>query len=1413
MKAAKDTRFLAPDFVKTGRKSRAQLSAADGTIARIGSNAVFSFDKDSRTMNLERGSVLFHSPEGKGGGTIVTNSATASVIGTTIMVSATSDGGFKLMVLEGVAKVVFPNGQVSLVKAGQMTFVLPGSTVEKQAGLDEAKDPANGSAANNNRNSARRDGRPGPVLNFDLSTVTTNSGLVGGFSMELPSAEKIRLARRDQFERLTEGELTSTGLLIVGAAGEDDFQVVDGAVLTTATNLFQQQNNLQSGLLDAATRPLSLDGTTPPENFIFRVATPIPASLLPAGAGGADAYLQGVAAGDLSHTTAVFDLGFMNGSRRVDVIGFQSLTLGNLTFQATSGTTDLRVGGQQVIITPGSTITALLDGTVTPGTATRFDVVSFTAASYDTVTFNNSTGDVRLTTLLGDLIYSGGTVNTEATIGQADLQAKQGAVKLIGTTVNTGTVANIFGATGVSLSDGTQVYAAHVDITSAGQIVISDTTVSGYGTKSVNIAGNHTVISATNINSPGLVSIRGDNGVRITQNTSVTGEAIDINSDLGPAEIGPAGLTATGSPVVRTYLIQTDTTIPDTTIPDSTANTAPSGLRISAKGVTLSADAILNAGNGSATIDARQEDLLITKPNITAQGVTLSGRTIDVVGAGGSEDAQGNITFGGTVEAGDRLLDISGTSLTVKNYARARGAYARSTTTGGVRIEFGRIEATTGVLDLTASELIITSGDLIGAGGLNVFLTGVATLTQTELKSGAQVQLNAGALTANALTVDAGTDVGIHTGGDQTWQNGSLRGKRATLAGLGTIIPGRISLSGMTVAVDELNVRAHTIILTNITSTNSATPITLRSDLGLVNSAAGNAEYAEIQGRVNIDTLTLGTVDAFGSNLVWSPEDNLGDAGAPVHILSLTAQDFRGPSAKLDYAKSIDFTETSLLRFNDEASGFALPNGNIFRQGSPALLTNEDFGLLATDVLPDIDKGGVHSPLEVKGLLARNINLAGPVSLNLAALNPIGTETNSRADIVATNSFTWDNEFIVESDAGAHRRLEIRARNIEAQMGANFSSTLPYDGDAAGDNSAVMFAAMNNFASNGELLVTANATPFNANSITHAAGSIEIGSALGDVVITHTDITAGFQSVDTTSAIPVVGNLQTGSIHLSTFAPTAKIQVTGGSFTAHTAGTNDTGIALESATVHISASILRATSRPALTAGSIPVYTSEVDPASTHAGKTDVTAGEAAPSGTIRLYGTTSVKIIDGQLVAADVQIMAPKGPDVPAGTTLEAIYLDDVCFAMVPSQPVYDQASNWIGSTGIAMEAKTINLKNITFPDYTQVRLKSQDGTLNINSSTGAAALIGAVNFSNVSIRTAGDANNPQGSLTSLGDAAGVNSKVWIQGGSAKVFFDGIAPTTAVTGTATSGAAPIHIQSIGAANQSGLHGSAGQGG
>ncbi len=91
----------APDRVRTGPESRAELTAPDRTITRVGANTVFSYADNGRTLNLEQGNVLFHAPKGLGGGTIKSGGAAAAVLGTTIIVSATPNGGFKVILLEG----------------------------------------------------------------------------------------------------------------------------------------------------------------------------------------------------------------------------------------------------------------------------------------------------------------------------------------------------------------------------------------------------------------------------------------------------------------------------------------------------------------------------------------------------------------------------------------------------------------------------------------------------------------------------------------------------------------------------------------------------------------------------------------------------------------------------------------------------------------------------------------------------------------------------------------------------------------------------------------------------------------------------------------------------------------------------------------------------------------------------------------------------------------------------------------------------------------------------------------------------------------------------------------------------------------------------------------------------------------
>jgi len=172
----------APDRIRTGAASRAELTAPDKTITRVGANTVFSFEGRDRSVNLESGSLLFHSPKGKGGGTIKSGGASAAVLGTTLIVSSVAGGGFKVVLLEGTGRATLANGRSRRLKAGQLVFVLPGGTAFSE------------------------------VLNINLGRLIAGSQLVGGFSKELPSRTLINRAVQKQEKDLAKGRATDTGV-------------------------------------------------------------------------------------------------------------------------------------------------------------------------------------------------------------------------------------------------------------------------------------------------------------------------------------------------------------------------------------------------------------------------------------------------------------------------------------------------------------------------------------------------------------------------------------------------------------------------------------------------------------------------------------------------------------------------------------------------------------------------------------------------------------------------------------------------------------------------------------------------------------------------------------------------------------------------------------------------------------------------------------------------------------------------------------------------------------------------------------------------------------------------------------------------------------------------------------------------
>ena len=180
--------FDAPNVLRTGPDSRAEMVAADQTVTRVGQNTLFSFQQDGREINLDKGSILFQSPSGQGGGTIRTSAASAAVLGTTLIVTSTKNGGFKVLLLEGKGRVTAKGGTRTLT-AGQLVYALPG-------------------------------GKISAPFTFQLREQTGSAKLVRGFKRPLPSLSKIAAAIADQEKDIASGKVKLTGLL---ASGSPDY--------------------------------------------------------------------------------------------------------------------------------------------------------------------------------------------------------------------------------------------------------------------------------------------------------------------------------------------------------------------------------------------------------------------------------------------------------------------------------------------------------------------------------------------------------------------------------------------------------------------------------------------------------------------------------------------------------------------------------------------------------------------------------------------------------------------------------------------------------------------------------------------------------------------------------------------------------------------------------------------------------------------------------------------------------------------------------------------------------------------------------------------------------------------------------------------------------------------------------------
>ncbi|MEP6936943.1 MAG: FecR domain-containing protein [Chthoniobacterales bacterium] len=127
--------------VKTRVNSRAEVTFADETVARLGANTLLRFNQGARSMELGEGAILLRVRRGTGGAKIETPAVTATITRTTVLFDFHDKTLFKFMVLEGVARLSSNGvrGRSVRVHAGEILVGEPGDPLGRPVAINLAE--------------------------------------------------------------------------------------------------------------------------------------------------------------------------------------------------------------------------------------------------------------------------------------------------------------------------------------------------------------------------------------------------------------------------------------------------------------------------------------------------------------------------------------------------------------------------------------------------------------------------------------------------------------------------------------------------------------------------------------------------------------------------------------------------------------------------------------------------------------------------------------------------------------------------------------------------------------------------------------------------------------------------------------------------------------------------------------------------------------------------------------------------------------------------------------------------------------------------------------------------------------------------------------------------------------------------
>jgi FecR protein len=846
--------FNMPDLVRTGVASRAELVAADDTITRVGANTIFSFDPANRTIDLQQGSLLFHSPKGKGGGTIRTGSATASVLGTTIIVTTTRDGSFKVIDLEGHVAIQFLNGLRQNLNPGQMTFVL-------------------------------HDGHPAPIINIRLDKLTSNSKLVQGFEQPLPSWPLILEQIADQVKLIQSGQAQDTGLLVGDQATRTTVQVVDANTI--------QSTDEPPAPPAPPPAPGTIDSSTLPTAYI--VSSPFTA--------GSFTFPFGFSAPNITIGTPTIDLTpYSNVPEFAFVAPNGTLTTkGSVAFNGLSSTAILDLYAQQFSFASGSTIEADV-GTFNlyPQTATTLNGV----AIVDMASAASAPGGIgTLAVASSPLAFPKGGIIIDSPAAfsltnGSSINAPNLPVHLFASSIGLnkssvqGGFVGLNGAQGVSLTNGSTATATSGNLgilTNGGDVSLSASTLTakqgapfnGANTGEVFIdavGGAVNLTSGAKISAADSMMLDGNTGISVSgSNLTASGSVLELLSTTSGGTISVTGnsiLTNTNSSSGGIILLWSDGAL---TANGATFNADPTAGLIAMSSNTGSINvqnASLAASSVSLTsgLTSSSGSITVNNTSITAGTLSLMSGinigSIDIQNSAITTSTPLTLTSGAT--SGTVTIDNSSAQSDSTTLSGATGVSIANGSTVGSTSGNLDISTTGGGINISASTLNAIAGPTIGDSS-----SGVVDIAAT----GGAVNISNGTLiTANQLSFASDTGISISGASSFTSEGGIFIEGDPSGASAPVSVTGNSTLTSGTES--NLVIQAGTALTVNGATLN-ADPIYgsvyMSSDTGSVSvqNASINSGYIDLRTFSPAGSVTVQSTAITTNNLTLNSGDGI----------------------------------------------------------------------------------------------------------------------------------------------------------------------------------------------------------------------------------------------------------------------------------------------------------------------------------------------------------------------------------------------------------------------------------------------------------------------------------------------------------------------------------------------------------